>query len=420
MAKMICSRESKGLSPRAQLLRLSLWVAVTLVAKGVCAREVHPANGPPFDPALTATTKWMPEPTENPDSVAKTEKDMKSYTERLNDEVAFDMVPIPGGKFLMGSPVTEPHHWLKDTKNQEVRDKNGNRVSDEGPQHEVEIEPFWMGKCEVAWDEFDLYDMFLDRACREKELARKHPGLQRQEMDRSRSERERLCDAIAMPSHKPYTDLTFGMGREGCPAICMSQDSARVYCKWLTGKTGRFYRLPTEAEWEYACRAGTTTAYSFGDDPKDLDEYGWYYDNTESYKRVGLKKPNPWGLYDMHGNVAEWCLDQYFPDYYARFVGRTVKSPHAVAKQRDPRVARGGCFDDDADRLRSAARTCSSKDYRMQDPQIPQSITYNTEAYCPGIRVVRPLRLPTEKEAMAYEPDWQAIRDYVNRSSRMD
>jgi formylglycine-generating enzyme required for sulfatase activity len=180
----------------------------------------------------------------------------------------------------------------------------------------------------------------------------------------------------------------------------MTQLAAKTYCEWLSAKTGIYYRLPTEAEWEYACRAGTTTAYSFGDDPAKLGEYAWYFGNSEeAYHKVGKKKPNPWGLYDMHGNVQEWCLDQYHPDFYARLAGKEpVKNPLAVPTEIYGRIVRGGSWDDDAAVLRSAARVPSIPAWKKRDPQFPQSVWYLTDADGVGFRLVRPLRVPSQLE----------------------
>ena len=223
------------------------------------------------------------------------------------------------------------------------------------------------------------------------------------------SDLDKLADAVTRPT-KPYTDMSFGMGKDGFPAICMTQLAAKKYCQWLTAKTGRYYRLPTEAEWEYACRAGTSTAYSFGDDPAQLGDYAWSYDNSdEKYHKIGLKKPNPWGLFDMHGNVAEWCCDQYVPDFYKQFAGKSADNPLAVPSKVEPCVVRGGSYDDDPDRLRSAARRGSHKDWKQQDPQIPQSIWYYTDAVFVGFRVVRPLVEPSDKEKEGYEINLDVI-----------
>lgn len=302
-------------------------------------------------------------------STASTAEEMKPYVDVIaGADVKFSMVPIPGGKFLMGSPESEP-----------------GRKADEGPQHEVEIAPFWIGKCEVTWDEYEVFMSTLDVD-------------QRQAAGSAPTENDKLADAVARPT-KPYTDMTFGMGKEGFPAISMTHYAARMYCQWLSAKTGRYYRLPTEAEWEYACRAATTTAYSFGDDPKLLDQYAWYFANSDSsYKKVGQKKPNPWGLHDLHGNVAEWTLDQYIPDFYAQFKGQVAKEPVAITKKLYPHSVRGGSWDDEAPRVRSAARRGSSKQWKEQDPQIPQSIWYFTDAQFVGFRIVRPLVEPTAKE----------------------
>jgi formylglycine-generating enzyme required for sulfatase activity len=294
---------------------------------------------------------------------------MKSYTDVIsNTDIKFDMLPIPAGKYLMGSPPTE-----KDRK------------PDEGPQHEVEIEPFWMGKCEVTWDEYEVFMFTLDVE-------------RRKVLHLSTNENDKLADALARPT-KPYTEMSFGMGKDGFPAISMTHYAARMYCRWLSAKTGRYYRLPTEAEWEYACRAGTSTAYSFGDDAEKLGDYGWYFKNAgESYKKVGKKKPNPWGLYDMHGNAAEWVLDQYIADYYSQFRGKTAIEPLAVPKTLYPHPVRGGSWQDDAEALRSAARCPSNKEWKQQDPQLPQSVWYYTDAQFVGFRLLRPLDEPTAEE----------------------
>jgi len=308
-----------------------------------------------------------------PSDQAPTASEMQPYTQEIpGTDVEFEMVPIPGGTFEMGSPDDEP-----------------DRGDDEGPVYKVQIEPFWMGKYEVTWDEYEIWNFSLDIQ------RRKLRGI-------IPTERDKIADAVTRPT-KPYTDMTFGMGKEGYPAICMTQLAAKKYCEWISAKTGHYYRLPTEAEWEYACRAGTNTAYSFGDDVDQIDDYAWYYENSDAqYQPVGQKKPNPWGLYDMHGNVAEWCLDQYDPEFYAQNAGdAAVVNPLRKPSRLYPRVVRGGSWDDDPDMLRSAARRGSNKDWKMQDPQIPQSIWYHTDAVFVGFRLVRPLVEPSEDEKQA-------------------
>lgn len=305
------------------------------------------------------------------DADAKSDKEMKKYTEIITGtDVKFDMLPIPGGTFTMGSP-----------------DKEEGREDDEGPQHKVTIAPFWMGKHEVTWDEYDVWSYTLDIKRREVEKLAVTP-------------RDKLSDAVTRPT-KPYTDMTFGMGHDGFPAICMTSLAAKTYCQWLSAKTGRFYRLPTEAEWEYACRAGTTTAYSFGDDASKLGEYGWFIDNAnDKYQKVGQKKPNPWGLYDMHGNVQEWCVDQHFPDAYKK---SAAANPIFPPTKEYPQIVRGGAWDAEPLSCRSAAREFSTPEWKVQDPQIPKSIWYHTDALFVGFRVVRPLVEPTEEEKAKFK-----------------
>ena len=306
---------------------------------------------------------------------AKAEADMKEYTQKIrNTEISFKMVPIPGGEFLMGSADAESH-----------------RNADEGPQHKVKLEPFWMGKTEVTWDEFELWSIRLERALRDFGNSEVGPF-------------EKAADAVTKPTN-PYTDMSFQMGKDGgYPAICMTQHAAKTYCEWLTAKTGRYHRLPTEAEWEYACRAGTTTAYHFGDDASALGDFAWHAGNSEEngkakYHKVGKKKPNLWGLHDMHGNVAEWVQDRFDPEFYGKFKpNEGVKFPLCLADEEYPRVARGGAWDRGAGECRSAARMASDPDWKQQDPQNPKSAWYMTDALWVGFRVVRPLNAPSDDE----------------------
>jgi formylglycine-generating enzyme required for sulfatase activity len=301
----------------------------------------------------------------------KTEADMKAYTNTIpGTSVNYAMVPLASGEFLMGSPAAE-----------------AKRNADEGPQHRVKIEPFWMEKCSVTWDEYELFMYPSDQPAAPADGTSNYTSA--------------AADAVTKPT-KPYVEMSFGMGKEGYPAISMTQHAANVYCQWLSAKTGHFYRLPTEAEWEYACRAGTTTAYFFGDDPAQLGDYAWFSDNSDfKYQKVGKKKPNPWGLYDMIGNVDQWTLDQYDPDYYKQFT-ETVTEPWNKATKPYPHVVRGGSWQDDADKLRSACRRGSTPAWKKQDPQLPKSIWFLTDAQFVGFRIIRPLKVPSAEEMYKY------------------
>ncbi len=205
-------------------------------------------------------------------------------------------------------------------------------------------------------------------------------------------------DAVSRPTAQ-YIDLTWGMGRDARqPTNSLSQTAALMYCRWLYTQTGIFYRLPTEAEWEYACRAGTTTAYPFGNDPKSLEAYGYFKDNSEGkFHKVQTLKPNAWGLYDMHGNLSEWTLDQYDPKVYDKRADGTA-DPTVPPGSKYPRVMRGGSYLDEVKEGRCANRIASSADWNKRDPQIPKSRWWLTDGVFTGFRVVRPLKQPPKEE----------------------
>lgn len=297
---------------------------------------------------------------------------LKNYTQEIaGSDLGIDMIAIPKGTFIMGSSKNEKHHY-----------------KDEAPSHKVSIDAFYMSKYEITWD---LYNLFVNRAI--DQIPMPHKG----------SDVMIEVDAVSGATI-PYVDMSLGMGSgDDLPVSNVTHHAASKFCEWLSAKTGHFYRLPTEAEWEYAARAGTTTAYHFGDDEKLLDDYAWFYDNSENtYHKVGQKKPNPWGLYDMYGNVAEWTLDQYHPDAYSTRAAIIENPVHFPVKEY-PHSVRGGSYDDDAEYLRSAARLGSNENWKMRDPQFPKSKWWHTDAPFVGFRIVR---VPNPPKGTDYNNYW--------------
>lgn len=295
------------------------------------------------------------------DSNAQLTDNFKPYEQTIpGSTLKCKMVPVKSGELFIGSPASE-----------------NSRKADEGPQKKIQLSAFWMSAFEVTRDEFDVF--YKDPATSENEDV----------------------DAITRPSPQ-YVDLSWGMGKEGgYPVNSMSQFAALMYCRWLYQKTGIFYRLPTEAEWEYACRAGSATAYYFGDDSTQLEKYAWYAKNSDDkFHKVGEKLPNAWGLYDMLGNVMEWTMDHYNEKRYLSIDALDPMEPANSAKY--PKTLRGGGFTEPAGELRSAARFRSDPSWNKRDPQVPKSKWWLTEARWVGIRLVRPLQQPSNTEINAF------------------
>jgi formylglycine-generating enzyme len=287
--------------------------------------------------------------------------------------VSFDMVAIPGGTFIMGSPPDEPY-----------------RNSNEGPQRKVRISPFYLGRTEVTWTEFmAFYEDFYNLG-RQDDLNSSDPD---------------DVDAITGPT-PPWGAIDQGWGMGSRPAITMTWYAAETYCKWLSEKTGRSYRLPTEAEWEYAARGGTTGPYFFEAEPKKLDpdrflnrifgldtavinSYVVYSGNSRSMTHPpGTVMPNPFGLENMLGNVYEYCYDWYASDTYSIYpAGEIIVDPSGPLSGKE-RVIRGGSFNSAAREVRVAARKPTRHNaWQANDPQIPKSIWWYTDIYEVGFRV---------------------------------
>ena len=316
---------------------------------------------------------------------AKKEKlEHKNYRGQVSKDVGFDMIAIPGGEFTMGSP-----------------DSEASRKPNESPRHKVKVDPFWMGKCEVTWNEYELFqfpalekgnNVSTERVNRELLVLVDFPP-----QDGGNPYMGKAADAVTRPT-TPYVEMSFGMGKDGFPAISMTHYAAVAYTRWLSTKTGHFYRLATEAEWEYAARAGTDTTYYWGNDGSKAGDYAWFFDNADGkYQKVGLKKPNAFGLHDMLGNVTEWVYDGYKADAYAT---AGDNNPVVPGFAEYPHVARGGSWDDGIEALRCAGRVFSDASWKMRDPQLPKSKFYLTDAQFLGFRIVRPLKVPETPEEL--------------------
>lgn len=287
-------------------------------------------------------------------------QELKSFQQTIpGTTVSFKMIPIPSGSFMIGSSETDKL-----------------RQEDEGPQKKITLSAFWMAEHEVTFEEWDSFFKNMD-VPQTKAVP---------------------VDAVSRPTAQ-YIDLTWGMGRDAKhPTNSLSQTAAIMYCKWLYNKTGIFYRLPTEAEWEYACRAGSPNSYPKGINEKDLQTHGYFKLNSDDkYQRVKQKTPNAWGLYDMLGNLSEWTLDQYDAAAYQKIADNS-KNPVTPPAAKYPRVARGGSYMDDASELRCTNRISSKAEWNQRDPQIPKSRWWLTDGMYMGFRLVRPAEQPPKEE----------------------
>jgi formylglycine-generating enzyme required for sulfatase activity len=289
-------------------------------------------------------------------------KSQEPIEQNLGNNIVIKLVPIPAGEFLMGSP------------NKEI-----GRQTDEGPQVNVKIEPFWMATTEITHDQFAAF-RFED-----KDMAPKP-------------------DAITRPTAQ-YIDLTWGMGKEGgFPANSMQPFTALYYCHWLYKKTGIFYRLPTEAEWEYAARAGSGSIFQEGVNAKNMKDYAWFEANSEQkYHVVGQKKPNKWGLYDMMGNVSEWCMNMYDPNYFNLLKANPNGNSFIKRKSlRSYHTAKGGGFKSKIAELRMADRNPQTELWNKRDPQIPRSKWWLTDGDFVGFRIIKPAKQPSPEEVKIF------------------
>ncbi len=252
---------------------------------------------------------------------------------------------------------------------------------------EIHLDSFWIGTHEVTFDEYILFqDLEYDS-------------------DSSYAKLPFKADAISRPS-PPYEDFSKGMGRkDGFPAVSMTQQAAVRYCEWLYKKTGTFYRLPTEAEWEFTCLKGSTDI----ENSDDLIDVAWFFENSfEKFHKTGEKEANQFGIHDMLGNIAEWTADYYLSDenYIVFLKDSTATNPWIVPLRRHSRTVKGGSYDDNPEDCTCQSRLKSRSKWQARDPQIPKSKWWNPDSPFVGFRIVQPVQQPTTIE----------IEDYFNKA----
>jgi formylglycine-generating enzyme required for sulfatase activity len=292
---------------------------------------------------ICPTPPWLNYAAAAEDTVYGAERrEGRGYIERVDDvwirdpttptgerlaEIRLPMEWVPAGVFLMGSPDGEP-----------------GRERTEGPRHRVQLNAFWMSRFEFTWEVFEAWQ----RSSANDRSAAKH----------AMSDARKAAAQLPGPP-RPYSDPDFNedrVNRDHIPATGITALGAQEFCRWLTLRSGRLYRLPTEAEWEYAARAESETAWSFGNTPDRLSQFAWYgRPLKEGAHEVGKLRPNVWGIYDMHGNVAEWVLDMWTDGYLGDARKENV-NPWVPRGRSGVGVARGGDWTSVADATRSAAR----------------------------------------------------------------
>jgi formylglycine-generating enzyme required for sulfatase activity/nitrate/TMAO reductase-like tetraheme cytochrome c subunit len=301
--------------------------------------------------------------------------EFKNFTEQVPGSfVSFEMIAVPGGSFKMGSPDKEPFH-----------------KEEEGPIRNVTLSSFFMSEVEVTWD---MYWAFYVKTMSEGRTPPANVFANNSRPD---------VDAISGPT-PPFGFPDQGWGGGNRPAITMTHYAAETFCQWLSKVTGKKYRLPTEAEWEYAARGGTETPYFFEGNPKKFSNEGFWrkffdadtdlissyviYDNDSKNRtqEPDAVKANPFGLKNMLGNVMEYCADKYDPQAYQK-TGGNVTNP--LVTEGTEWVVRGGNYASDAADVRSAARDFTRHDAWLKtDPQQPKSIWWYSNIRGIGFRIV--------------------------------